>query len=275
MSAATSKATTRTTRRPTPAIPTSPRAAPRPGSQRSTTPSGATSSSSTSTTTRPRAARPSPSGLTISEFTDSSVYTFYGRHSDLRRARRTGAAAIEVGSAVSQRRPVRRRRRPHRFPAAAPPRREPDFVCRPSGLVADGNQVVTLDEAAGNLEIFDMDIFPLVTQRVPISTVGPSYDFGWVQIQGDVLSADVGPTDPHGGRSLQRGIQRFPGAVPLWRDPTDELAGRDHQRSEFAEDPLHQPGALVDHARVDLDQGGAGIELGAGVLGRHDRRRRR
>jgi hypothetical protein len=68
---------------------------------------------------------------------------------------------------------------------------------------------MTLDEDADNLEGFASDIFDLVTQRVPISAIGPSYDFGWVQIDAVHRQMWVQPSLSAMGR-FSAGFNGFP-----------------------------------------------------------------
>ncbi|MCU0305602.1 MAG: hypothetical protein MUC56_16225 [Thermoanaerobaculales bacterium] len=69
--------------------------------------------------------------------------------------------------------------------------------------------VATIDEDAGNILTFGTEIFPLATQRVPISTIGPPYDFGWVQIEASLRQMWVLPSLSAGGR-FSAGFNGFP-----------------------------------------------------------------
>lgn len=144
------------------------------------------------------------------EFTAASVYTFYGRHSDYdgrdervplpyrwdQRFLNGGPFAGGADLIVFQ--------QPHHF-AASPI----SCVDHPAWWPME-TTVATVDEAAGNIEVFGNNIFALVTQRVPISAVGPSYDFGWIQIQSTLLRQMwVQPILTAGGR-FSAGYNGFP-----------------------------------------------------------------
>jgi hypothetical protein len=60
--------------------------------------------------------------------------------------------------------------------------------------------VATIDEDAGNILVLGNDLFPLVTQRVPISALAPTYDFGWVQIEASLRQMWILPSLSAGGR---------------------------------------------------------------------------
>jgi len=144
------------------------------------------------------------------EFTASDIYTFYGRHSAYdgsdervplpyrwdQRFLNGGPFAGGADLIVFQ--------QPHHSGTS------PISCVDHPGWWPMETGVNTLDEAAGNIETFATDLFPLVTQRVPISTVGPSYDFGWIQIQGNTLQQMwVQPILTAGGR-FSAGYNGFP-----------------------------------------------------------------
>ncbi len=143
------------------------------------------------------------------EFTGSSHYTFYGRHSSYdgsdervplpyvwdQRFLNGGPFAGGADLIVFQ--------QPHHLAS------DPISCVDTPGWFPMETSVATVDEAAGNIEAFADDLFPLVTQRVPISTVGPSYDFGWIQLQTPNRQMWVQPTLTAGGR-FSAGFNGFP-----------------------------------------------------------------
>ena len=143
------------------------------------------------------------------DFTGSNVFTFYGRHSgnDGRDERvplpyrwdqrflNGGAFAGGADLIVFQ--------QPAHFVSSA-------ISCldTPSWWPLETG-VTTLDEDADNLEVFPDNIFNLVTQRVPISAIGPSYDFGWVQVQTNQRQMWIQPSLSAMGR-FSAGFNGFP-----------------------------------------------------------------
>lgn len=134
------------------------------------------------------------------EFTGSNIYTFYGRHS---------------GNDGRDERVPLPWRWDQRFLNGGPFAggadlivfQQPDHFA--SSPVTCGSApswwplqtgVATLDEDAGNIEFFADDIFGLATQRVSITDIGPTYDFGWVQIDADRRQMWVQPSLSAGGR---------------------------------------------------------------------------
>jgi hypothetical protein len=69
--------------------------------------------------------------------------------------------------------------------------------------------VASLDEEASNLTSYPDNLFGLVTQRVPISSLAPPYDFGWVQIDSLQGQMWVQPSLSAMGR-LSAGFNGFP-----------------------------------------------------------------
>lgn len=60
--------------------------------------------------------------------------------------------------------------------------------------------VGTVDEDADNLVYHSEYHFPLVTQRVPIDTIAPPYDFGWLHVQADDRQMWIQPILTGSGR---------------------------------------------------------------------------
>jgi len=143
------------------------------------------------------------------DFTGSNVFTFYGRHSGndgrdervplpnfwVQRFLNGGPFAGGADLIVFQ--------QPANFVSSA-------ISCldTPSWWPLE-TVVVTMDEDSDNFESFASDIFDLVTQRVPISAIGPSYDFGWVQIGAGHRQMWVQPSLSAMGR-FSAGFNGFP-----------------------------------------------------------------
>lgn len=143
------------------------------------------------------------------EFTSTNTYTFYGRHS---------------GDDGRDERVPLPWRWDQRFLNGGPFAGGADLIVfqQPDDSsvspVSCGNHppwwplttgVYTLDEEAGNFESHANDIFGLVTQRVPITTIGPAVDFGWIQIESDMRSMWVQPSLSGLGK-FSAGFNGFP-----------------------------------------------------------------